>query len=1815
MSPRADGCTITHYFCFRIQLLSGPGLLCDFMLDSQRRLRLTMRAFCIRLLRPLTLIAMTVSFVSAQNLAQSPASPEAIDKYLHLPLAFERHGAGPKETWVARGQGYAIGVQRGKASIQASSKAGQTPVAFSLEFAGAKTPAAVPGAPLPGKVNYIHGNDPKNWQLGLSTYDRVIYPGLYPGVDLVYYGNQQEIEFDLAVKPGADPRGIRMKVRGGGKLSIDDSGDLRIGESEVRIALPKIYQEINGAKKAIPGRYTLRGRNEVGFEMAAWDRTRPLVIDPAIIGPGITLSTLLGGSTGNTFGEKIALDSLGNIYLTGYTSAADFITGSGQFQTGTNGPPDGFVTSVSAAGKLAYSTYFGGSGTDEFLGIAADANGNAWVTGSSNSTDFPLMNATQAVYGGGTDAVVVKLTSSGALAFSTYLGGSSIDVGEGIAVDGLNNAYVTGYTGGSFPTTPGVIQPAFQGGDDIFVAKYSSAGSVVYSTLLGGPSNDLGFGIAVDATGDAYVAGFTASAAFVPPNPPGGAQAVYAGGTDDAFVAKLNPTATALGYFTYLGGTNADFVDAIALDSTGNVFVAGYTGSAGIATPGAAQTVYAGGYDGFAAKLNSTGTTFNYITYLGGNRNEFLFGVAVDGGGNAYLTGSTESANLPTALPIQAALTDSRSLLQTTNSGTSWSGFDGNIPGAIFDISPDPIASGTIIVTTDQGIYRTTNGGTSWTQQFSGLFGSIFGSLFLGRSPVTPSTIYEVLNNGSTSISTDNGVTWTTKGMSVSPASGIVADGASAQTAYVFGGSGIYVTTNGGTSWTAANTGLPSHNVIAMAAGSDGSIYAAVVSSGLYKSTNKGASWTSINSGLPAPNFIPAHSLLVYPTAPSELVFSTDGLIYYSINGGASWSSAGFSGGIATAIAAASDQSIAYAATTAGIVYSFLSANGNWMPVGPPLTTSNISLLSVDPLNDAHVFAVTAVPTAAIVAKLNSTGSAFLYSTYLGGTGNTVGEGIATNGNGQAYVSGYTVGTGFPITAAHIPATSTSDAFAAIIADTAPSCFYAVNGYAVNPATATLTGASQSLILSVAAPNGCSWTAGSNQTWAPVSPTSSSGSGIVTALIGANTSGSTRTATLTIGGQQVTVTQSNSSCSYSLDQNPYFVVAAGGTITANLTTGAGCAWAVQNNAPFAVAINSGGSGTGSGAISLSVGASGDGNQRSLALPVGNINLNITQTGTCVYTPEPTSVNVPPASDLANSVNFTASAAYCSTSPVVLSNVPWLTVSGFSLGLNYTAAANTGAARTGIITIGSGGTFTVYQAAAGPPTIGTITNVGTTVNNMDAIAFNSSGTLYGATSGAGSLYTINPVTGVVTLVHALVSASNAALTYGVSGLAFQPGTGTLYGSTSPDSPNSPNSVVTINPATGQVIVFGPTGTGYPYTDIAFAPGGKLYGWLVGSATTISAATINPATGAGTSLGSPQTPIGLPDGGGLAINSSGVIYVAANGHAGGVCSPTVSCSGAFWTIDPFTGAPTTIGALSGGPGSAPTITALAFSPSGVLFGIEGGDGGATWNLITINTVSAGPITYTVSGNLTGTIGTTPLTNTPFLWTEVGITTGVTTSDPQTYANFATSGDINITGAGDATVTDTVGAYIDQTTGNGFAALLNATGTFGIGVTDPTDVDSWLLATSFGPITGSSGSVSTTPLNTSLGPLNVTAVSNLTFQAWAGPAFFTGEADLGSGVYYLQFPDNNLFGYYNFPASSILYHYDMGFEGFIPGTGSDIYLYDFATKHWWYTGAGLFPYLYDFTLGHWLFYFTDPKNAGHYSTNPRYFSDLTAGQIITM
>jgi hypothetical protein len=509
---------------------------------------------------------------------------------------------------------------------------------------------------LAGTSNYFTGNDPAKWRTNVPTYAKVKYEGIYPGIDLVYYGNQRQLEYDFIVAPGADPRRIAFDVSGAKQIRQDGNGELvfKVGEGEIRWHKPVVYQERDGARQLVAARYAMTDTNCVAFELAKYDASRPLYIDPLVY------STYLGSSGGDQ-DNSIAVDNAGNVYVTGSTQATDFPTMNPLQPTYGGGSYDAFVTKINPTGSaLVYSTYLGGSGLDWGQGIAVDNAGNAYVTGFTRSTDFPTMNPLQPVFGGNGDAFVAKLNPTGsALVYSTYLGGSGSDDGNGIAVDSASNAYVTGLSASTdFPTTLGAFQTTCNPNNncaDVFVTKINPTGSaLVYSTYLGGTGLDWGKGIAVDSVGNVYVTGYTQSTDFPTMNP---LQPTYGGGSYDAFVTKINPTGSALVYSTYLGGSGYDQGNGIAVDSAGNAYVTGLTQSTDFPTMNPLQPSNGGASTGnanaFVAKFNPTGSALVYSTYLGGSGYRNCCGdqgnsIAADSMGNAYLTGLTSSTNFPT---------------------------------------------------------------------------------------------------------------------------------------------------------------------------------------------------------------------------------------------------------------------------------------------------------------------------------------------------------------------------------------------------------------------------------------------------------------------------------------------------------------------------------------------------------------------------------------------------------------------------------------------------------------------------------------------------------------------------------------------------------------------------------------------------------------------------------------------------------------------------------------------------------------------------------------------------------------------------------------------------------------------------------------------------------------------------------------------------------------------------------------------------------------------------------------------------------------
>lgn len=557
-----------------------------------------------------------------------------------------------------------------------------------MSLVGANADATVTGTDeLPGKTNYYIGNDPKKWRTNIPNYGQVKFKNVYPGVDLVYYGNQRQLEYDFVLAPGADPDQIKMSFAGTDHLRVDAaSGDLvlKVGNGEVRFHKPNVYQpsvatafvaspsgfgDRHSSHAALPSSFVLAGNNEVAFQVAGYDPRRALVIDPVL-----SYSTYLGGSNEDA-SDSLAIDPAGNAYITGFTISTNFPTVNA-IQTqcascaGATPAWDAFMAKLNPAGSaLVYSTYLGGSSNDYGVGIAADAAGNAYITGSTTSTDFPTTaNAFETTSSGLGDAFVAKLSATGSLDYSTFL---HIAQGQSIAVDGSGNAYVTGATSNGFPTA-NAFQPSPGGGTDAFVTKLNPTGTaLVYSTFLGGSAEDGGRGIAIDAAGDAYVTGFTKSTDFPTSHP---LQAASGGGTcgtgtqtyncPDAFVAELNPAGSALVYSTYLGGSDQDFGNSIAVDSAGGAYIAGYTLSTDFPTVNPLQSqcdncstvngtngpVTSG--DAFVAKINSAGSALAYSTYLGGSADDQALSIAVDTTGNAYVAGETYSTDFPTVDPI-----------------------------------------------------------------------------------------------------------------------------------------------------------------------------------------------------------------------------------------------------------------------------------------------------------------------------------------------------------------------------------------------------------------------------------------------------------------------------------------------------------------------------------------------------------------------------------------------------------------------------------------------------------------------------------------------------------------------------------------------------------------------------------------------------------------------------------------------------------------------------------------------------------------------------------------------------------------------------------------------------------------------------------------------------------------------------------------------------------------------------------------------------------------------------------------------------------
>jgi hypothetical protein len=718
------------------------------------------------------------------NQASPAARAGLVEAYGKLPLSFQpNQGQSDKQVkFLSRGQGYTLFLTGNEAVLSLTHRdraedvgrdklatikpaaflsQGQKSAVLRMKLVGANASTAISGTDeQEGKSNYFLGNDPSQWRTNVSNYSKVRYQDAYPGVDLVYYGNQQQLEYDFVVAPGADPRAITLDVaadsapHASAPLHIAEDGDLLVSTDggEVRFHKPVVYQTaefsnphaIGGdpnaieTRNSIDGHWVLKGGHQVGFELAAYDTAKPLVIDPAL-----SYSTYIGGTgTDGAFG--VAIDSVGNCYVTGFTSSTNFPV-KNPFQRNNAGGIDTFVLKLNRTGTaLVYSTYIGGSSVEYPFGIAVDSTGEAYELGNTGSANFPTtpgaFQTTCASCSNYPDVFVTKLSSTGsALVYSTYLGGGGDDRAFGITLDSANDAYIVGWTTSTnFPVTSGAFQTTNKGGiSDAFVSEINPAGNgsadLIYSTYLGGSGQDVGFGIALDASNNTVVTGYTYSSDFPVTS---GAFQTSTTVNGAAWVTKLNVGGTAQIFSTYLGGTNGTSAgNSVKVDTPGNVYVTGYTCASDFpTTAGVFQPTFGGdctpaGGDAFVTKLNPTGSTPVFSSYLGGAGDDVGFSIGLDNMNDVYITGRSSSTNYPVT----------PGAFQSTMAG----GYD-----TIFTIiNPQ----GTAL------LYSTYLGGTAVDVAFVMAVDKIGNAYIIGRTystnfPVTPGSLQGILKGSTNAI-------------------------------------------------------------------------------------------------------------------------------------------------------------------------------------------------------------------------------------------------------------------------------------------------------------------------------------------------------------------------------------------------------------------------------------------------------------------------------------------------------------------------------------------------------------------------------------------------------------------------------------------------------------------------------------------------------------------------------------------------------------------------------------------------------------------------------------------------------------------------------------------------------------------------------------------------------------------------------------------------------------------------------------------------------------------------------------------------------
>lgn len=948
------------------------------------------------------LLCLAILCALAAQAAPKRADLQALDR---LPLTFEPNlgQAAEDSKFISRARGYTLLLKPTEIVLASW---GAQPVRVTL--AGANPAAkAVPLEELGARSNYFIGRDPRAWRTNVPNYARVRYESVYPGIDLVWYGKQRQAEFDFIVEPGADPKAIRL-IAHGATPRLDATGDLLLGPA--RLHKPRIYQ----GDKQIAGGFTLRGRS-IGFQVAAYDRMQPLVIDPVL-----TYAAFIRGN-GLDRANAVAVDATGNAYVIGATSSTNLPTAT-PFQGANRGAFDVFVAKLNPTGTaLLYLTYLGGAGLDFGFGIAVDSGGNAYLTGATPSRDFPLVNALQPTKGETTsltDAFVAKLNPTGnTLLYSSFLGGNGNDTGRGIALDPAGNVYVAGGTSApNFPTQNG-FQMAPGGAQDAFIVKFTASFGRVYATLVGGSGDDGANAIRVDADANAYVTGFTSSTNLPTEN---AFQPTF-GGQFDAFVVKVNAQGNDAVSLTYLGGSGQDGGFSIDIDTARNIYVAGVTASSNFPIRNAFQPNFGGAVssggaavpsgDGFVTKLNASGTELVYSTFLGGGGDDIASGIAVDSAGNAFVAGTTDSPNFPI---LGGAIQVIGGGGAFKYDGVKWRFANyGMSTSIVNDIAINPANREEAFAATLRGLLRSRDSANTWLQTVL-----TADSRAIVIDPVVTSTMYIATTSGLFK-STDGGDTFLTslaadiRSLAISQNNNLLV--------YAGAVSGqVFKTVNGGTNWTSAGTGQsrPLHDLVINPDNDQVVLVGAGDSTGgqLLRSTDGGSTFAAIGNGLPANQSV--NEVVINPVTPATIFVGTNtglaaaGGIYRSTDGGVNFTRLARTGGDVTALAIdpANPNTLHMGLVLDAFGFSFgygvlRSPDGGvtWTAMG--LDNTRINDIEVDPAITDVLLVATAGGNDTFLVGFGADGQP-IDSALHGGTGSDAANGIAVTGDGKAIIAG-----------------------------------------------------------------------------------------------------------------------------------------------------------------------------------------------------------------------------------------------------------------------------------------------------------------------------------------------------------------------------------------------------------------------------------------------------------------------------------------------------------------------------------------------------------------------------------------------------------------------------------------------------------------------------------------------------------------------------------------------------------------------------------------------------------------------------------------